>query len=157
MQDIPNFFLMTLRIFFWSNFLGRPWTVVNVLRPLRSVSLCQHHAISFMIGDSSYVEYGCGCNSGFASLPQCRRRPPRRGLWAKVVSYNSQIKRIRRGTPNWLGKHCRPAENKPILTETRIHCACEGRRRLIVVAVTWCGKSTRNEGSLTKGFEVLDS
>jgi hypothetical protein len=31
-----NFFLMTLRIFFWSNFLGRPWTVVSVLRPLRS-------------------------------------------------------------------------------------------------------------------------
>lgn len=28
---------MTLRIFFWSNFLGKPWTVVNVLRPLRSV------------------------------------------------------------------------------------------------------------------------
>ena len=27
---------MTLRIFFWSNFLGRPWTVVKVLRPLRS-------------------------------------------------------------------------------------------------------------------------
>jgi hypothetical protein len=35
--NIPNFFLMTLRIFFWSNFLGRPWTVVRVLRPLRSV------------------------------------------------------------------------------------------------------------------------
>jgi hypothetical protein len=34
--DLPNFFLMTLRIFFWSNFFGRPWTVVNVLRPLRS-------------------------------------------------------------------------------------------------------------------------
>jgi hypothetical protein len=31
-----NFFLITLRIFFWSNFLGRPWTVVKVLRPLRS-------------------------------------------------------------------------------------------------------------------------
>lgn len=30
-----NFFLMTLRIFFWSNFLGRPWTVVKVLRPFR--------------------------------------------------------------------------------------------------------------------------
>lgn len=35
-ENIPNFFLMTLRIFFWSNFLGRPWTVVRVLRPLRS-------------------------------------------------------------------------------------------------------------------------
>lgn len=35
--DVPNFFLMTLRIFFWSNFLGRPWTVVRVLRPLRSM------------------------------------------------------------------------------------------------------------------------
>lgn len=23
-ESIPNFFLMTLRIFFWSNFLGRP-------------------------------------------------------------------------------------------------------------------------------------
>ncbi len=34
---VPNSFLMTLRIFFWSNFLGRPWTVVKVLRPLRSV------------------------------------------------------------------------------------------------------------------------
>ena len=34
--DLPNFFLMTLRIFFWSNFFGRPWTVVKVLRPLRS-------------------------------------------------------------------------------------------------------------------------
>ncbi len=33
---VPNFFLMTLRIFFWSNFFGRPWTVVKVLRPLRS-------------------------------------------------------------------------------------------------------------------------
>lgn len=28
---------MTLRIFLWSNFLGMPWTVVKVLRPLRSV------------------------------------------------------------------------------------------------------------------------
>lgn len=35
--DLPNFFLMTLRIFFWSNFFGRPWTVVRVLRPFRSV------------------------------------------------------------------------------------------------------------------------
>jgi hypothetical protein len=34
---LPNFFLMTLRIFFWSNFFGRPWTVVRVLRPLRSI------------------------------------------------------------------------------------------------------------------------
>jgi hypothetical protein len=33
-----NFFLITLRIFFWSNFLGSPWTVVRVLRPLRSVT-----------------------------------------------------------------------------------------------------------------------
>lgn len=43
---VPNFFLMTLRIFFWSNFLGRPWTVVKVLRPLRSVggSASQHAA-----------------------------------------------------------------------------------------------------------------
>jgi hypothetical protein len=29
--------LMTFRIFFWSNFFGSPWTVVKVLRPLRSV------------------------------------------------------------------------------------------------------------------------
>jgi len=36
-DDIPNFFLMTLRIFFWSNFFGSPWTVVKVLRPLRSI------------------------------------------------------------------------------------------------------------------------
>lgn len=36
-MGLPNFFLMTLRIFFWSNFLGSPWTVVKVLRPLRSV------------------------------------------------------------------------------------------------------------------------
>lgn len=35
--DLPNFFLMTFKIFFWSNFLGSPWTVVRVLRPLRSV------------------------------------------------------------------------------------------------------------------------
>lgn len=35
--DLPNFFLITLRIFFWSNFFGRPCTVVRVLRPLRSV------------------------------------------------------------------------------------------------------------------------
>lgn len=34
---LPNFFLMTFRIFFWSNFLGSPCTVVKVLRPLRSV------------------------------------------------------------------------------------------------------------------------
>jgi hypothetical protein len=36
-SNVPNFFLMTLRIFFWSNFLGRPWTVVKVFRPLRSI------------------------------------------------------------------------------------------------------------------------
>jgi hypothetical protein len=30
---------MTLRIFLWSNFFGMPWTVVKVLRPLRSVRL----------------------------------------------------------------------------------------------------------------------
>jgi hypothetical protein len=42
-HDVPNFFLMTLRIFFWSNFLGSPWTVVKVLRPLRSVcNPCQY-------------------------------------------------------------------------------------------------------------------
>jgi hypothetical protein len=35
-----NFFLITLRIFFWSNFFGRPWTVVKVLRPLRSAGEC---------------------------------------------------------------------------------------------------------------------
>ena len=40
-DDLPNFFLMTLSIFFWSNFLGRPWTVVKVLRPLRSVVTLQ--------------------------------------------------------------------------------------------------------------------
>lgn len=33
---VPNFFLMTFRIFFWSNFLGSPCTVVRVLRPFRS-------------------------------------------------------------------------------------------------------------------------
>lgn len=38
-RDSPNFFLITLRIFFWSNFFGRPWTVVRVLRPLRSAKL----------------------------------------------------------------------------------------------------------------------
>lgn len=41
-----NFFLITLRIFFWSNFLGRPWTVVKVLRPLRSVGVCQYVSVS---------------------------------------------------------------------------------------------------------------
>jgi hypothetical protein len=43
-RSLPNFFLITLRIFFWSNFFGNPCTVVNVLRPLRSgiqiVRLC---------------------------------------------------------------------------------------------------------------------
>ena len=34
--SVPNFFLMTFKIFFWSNFLGRPCTVVRVFRPLRS-------------------------------------------------------------------------------------------------------------------------
>lgn len=29
---------MTLRIFLWSNLAGIPWTVVKVLRPLRSVN-----------------------------------------------------------------------------------------------------------------------
>jgi hypothetical protein len=32
---------MTLRIFFWSNFFGRPWTVVSVLRPLRSTRVVE--------------------------------------------------------------------------------------------------------------------
>jgi len=36
--SLPNSFLTTLRIFLWSNFFGIPWTVVKVLRPLRSMS-----------------------------------------------------------------------------------------------------------------------
>ena len=35
-KRIPNSFLTTFRIFLASNFLGIPWTVVKVLRPLRS-------------------------------------------------------------------------------------------------------------------------
>ena len=35
-KNVPKSFLTTFRIFLASNFLGIPWTVVKVLRPLRS-------------------------------------------------------------------------------------------------------------------------
>lgn len=45
---------MTLRIFFWSNFLGRPWTVVKVLRPFRSAGMSES-ALGMAAGESSSV------------------------------------------------------------------------------------------------------
>ena len=46
---------MTLRIFFWSNFFGRPWTVVNVLRPFRSNKIGTRQCYLAMRGGSRGV------------------------------------------------------------------------------------------------------
>jgi hypothetical protein len=64
-----NFFLITLRIFFWSNFFGRPWTVVKVLRPLRSAWGCQRVSAvgGCCLEEATYAGYGCGCSSETAS------------------------------------------------------------------------------------------
>jgi len=53
--SLPNFFLMTLRIFFWSNFLGKPWTVVRVLRPLRSIMKTMALATGVVRGERDEV------------------------------------------------------------------------------------------------------
>lgn len=92
--DVPNFFLMTLRIFFWSNFFGRPWTVVRVLRPLRSAPcMLASVATSMWTVDhdprqvmgrrrdgEAYVECVYGCNSESVLFLRCPRRLRRRGL-----------------------------------------------------------------------------
>jgi hypothetical protein len=67
-----------LRIFFWSNFLGRPWTVVKVLRPLRSAWMrqCAVAKSNVAFKGMTYAGYGCGCSSETAF--QCRRLHPLR-------------------------------------------------------------------------------
>lgn len=62
---LPNCFLMTFRIFFWSNFLGRPCTVVRVLRPLRSARVLAS-TTAMREGQpifDTYAGCGCGCSS----------------------------------------------------------------------------------------------
>jgi hypothetical protein len=65
--NIPNSFLMTLRIFLWSNFAGMPWTVVKVFRPLRSAIMSAMLLISRIDrkGYDTYVGFGYGCTPGF--------------------------------------------------------------------------------------------
>jgi hypothetical protein len=87
-----NFFLITFRIFFWSNFLGKPCTVVKVLRPLRSVVLSAmdndgHDDGQKIRGNlvTTYVEYEYGCSLvATAWLGRCLHPLPRTGLWVYV-------------------------------------------------------------------------
>lgn len=94
--NIPNSFLMTLRIFLWSNFLGMPWTVVKVLRPLRSITKALVHSSSQRVmRDRTRVnldrktyaecEYGCKIPALEWSC-LCPRRLRRRGLNIKQIS-----------------------------------------------------------------------
>lgn len=75
-----NFFLMTLRIFFWSNFLGSPWTVVNVLRPLRSGKGVSSRQCDKSCLFDAYVGYGYECSSATACSLLYLHRLRRRGL-----------------------------------------------------------------------------
>lgn len=82
-NNVPKSFLTTLRIFLWSNLLGMPWTVVKVLRPLRSgdtmLARCRVDCDKDFKGDT-YAECVYGYTPGFAWFVRSRRRLRRRGL-----------------------------------------------------------------------------
>lgn len=104
-RSLPNSFLMTLRIFLWSNFLGMPWTVVKVLRPLRSAmhvskirgwrSDDSAHTVDGArrrgLEGETYAECGYGCRiPGFAWFVLRPRRRRRRDLYSASVSNASK-------------------------------------------------------------------
>ena len=93
-ENSPNFFLMTLRIFFWSNFLGSPCTVVKVLRPLRSDD---DKLESFKTKKGVIVVTYAGSEYGYSSetdwSPLSLRRRRRRGLLL-LISVSQSVSQV---------------------------------------------------------------